>query len=286
MAKPPPDPSNDDTFGIQLHRLQRSERLLSELYRPPAKRPQRPVRWVRTLLVISLITVSVAVSVVYYMINSFITLREETLSRSANLDAALQRRSNLLANLVKLTLNHAALEHAVFSHTAEMRTELARNGQLPEAIVEALIREGSKSTAVPTAPSPGSDKPDDPGHANWPDILKTLSGDKGLEGMMGRLLAMAEQYPNIQSSETYKQLMTALVEMEDRITERRIEFNSALRQYNTAVTSFPWRYLAMAGNFRRIEYNQATASAMTATEITPELFQQLVPLVRTMGDRK
>ena len=274
MAKPSISQAvNDDGHGDQMHRIRRSEVLLAELYgmKPKPQYRVRRVRGVRSMLVVSLLTVAVALSVVYYKINSFIMLQEDARSKEANLEAAIQRRTNLFGNLIKLTLNHAALEHAVFSHTAEMRTEIIKQSKLPDALAEAIGRDAARPTA------PGGARPD------WEGILKGLSGEGGGESSVGRLLAMVEQYPNIKSSETYQHAMSALIEMEDRIAQRRMELNESYRVYNTDVTSFPWQYLASASGFVWKDYSHAGDGKNGAQDITPDLFQQLVPLVRAKG---
>ncbi|MEI7607972.1 MAG: LemA family protein [Rhodospirillaceae bacterium] len=266
------EPANND--GAQLHRIRKSEEILAELYnvKPrPMKKPKiRAVRGVRTMLTLSLITIAAAVSVVYYEINKFIMLQEAARSSEANLATALQRRANLFNNLINLTLNHAALEHAVFSHTAEKRTEIIKESKLPDALADAIGKDSARATA------PG-------GRADWEGILKGLSSEGGSQASVGRLLAMVEQYPNIKSSETFGHLMTSLVEMEDRIAERRMELNESDRLYNTAVTSFPWQYLASVSGFNWRGYSHAADGTGAAPDIAPKVYQELVPLVRSIG---
>ncbi len=274
MAKPGlAQPVNDDGQGDQMHRIRRSEVLLAELYgqKPKAQYRVRRVRGLRSMLVVSLLTIAAALSVVYYKINTFIMLQEDARSREANLEAAIQRRTNLFGNLIKLTLNHAALEHAVFSHTSEMRTEIIKHSKLPDALADAISKETARG-----APAGGA-RPD------WEGILKGLNSEGGAESSVGRLLAMVEQYPNIKSSETYQHAMAALIEMEDRIAQRRAELNESYRAYNTEVTSFPWQYLASVSGFVWKDYSHAGDGRYGSPDITPSLFQQLVPLVRTMG---
>ncbi|MEI8395117.1 MAG: LemA family protein [Rhodospirillaceae bacterium] len=274
MAHPiPAQPVNDDS-GEQIHRIRRSEVLLGELYglkKPP--KPQfraRKVRGVRTMLAVSLLTIAAALSVVYYKINIFIMLQEDAHTKEANLEAAVQRKANLFSNLVKLTLSHAELEHTVFSHVAEMRTEIVKQSKLPDALADAVTKE--------TAKPPGT-----PGRADLDQILKMVGGEGGADASIGRLLAMVEQYPNLRSSETYQHAMTALIEMEDRIAERRMELNESIRMYDTAVTSIPWQYLASVSGFKWRDYSHAGDGTSAAMNIDSGLYQQLLPMVRTQG---
>ena len=78
--------------------------------------------------------------------------------------------------------------------------------------------------------------------------------------------------------------MTSLVEMEDLIAGRRVEFNLALRNYNTAISKFPWYMLAKITDFDRLAYYSADdVTAPAAPVITPLIFKRLIPLV---ADRK
>ncbi|CAK0756251.1 Magnetosome protein MamQ [Azospirillaceae bacterium] len=288
MTTSTPGNSMKDGVDEQMHRIRRSELLLAELYGKKIKTPKprvKAVRGIHAMLVVSLLALSAVVTVAYYKINYFIMLREDAYSKSGNLAATVQRRANLFMNLIKLTLNHAALEHAVFSHTSEMRTEIMKNSKLSDTIANAVAKEIDRISAQRAA-TPPSDKPADIKIPDIEQILKSLASEGKAEGAIGKILAMVEQYPNIKSSETYKHMMDSLIEMEDRITMRRVEYNESLREYNTAVTSFPWRYLAGICGFIRIEYDRAQDPSMAAKDITPALYQQLVPLVRTMEQTK
>ncbi|CAK0744585.1 LemA protein [Azospirillaceae bacterium] len=275
MAKTSFEQTADGNTGDQMHRIRRSEVLLAELYglTPKPQYRVRKVRGIRTMMVVSLVTIAAAVSVVYYKINHFIMLLESAQSRESNLDAAVQRRTNLFANVVKLTLSHAELEHVVFSRVAEMRTEIIKQSKLPDAVAGAIAKETARAPAVPGRPGDGAG-------INWDSILKSLATEGGAEASFGHLLAMVEQYPNIKSSETYLQAIKSLTEMEDRIADRRAELNESLREYNTAVTSFPWQYLASVSGFKWKDYSRAGNGQIPAKDITTELYQQLIPLGR------
>ena len=265
------------TRDSKADRLRRSEMLLSRLYhdqtRPRFRVPQ--VRGARTLFVISILSLVVFSGALFWKFNAFILLREDALAKAGNLEGAVQRRVNLFGNMIKLTLSHAALEHSIFVQTAKTRTELMNRMDAPEA------GNGSPSSAATDAAgqSPEPSVGGDPLSGDWSKTLKTIlgSGD-GMEASLGRLLAVVEQYPDIQSSHTYQQAMTSLVDMENLIAQRRIELHTAVRDYNTGINKFPWKLLAEVADFKRIEYFSAGQEGGAAPVITPALYEQLLPL--------
>ncbi|GAB6051953.1 hypothetical protein JCM17960_07730 [Magnetospira thiophila] len=247
------------------HQARVSENILAQLYHkeldPPFRAP--PVRGVRFAAIFSVISLILFSATLFYKFNNFILLREEVYTKAGNLQGALQRRQNLFGNLVKLTLNHAALEHSIFFHTSDTRTNLIKKSTLPDALAEKILQ------GAPSAPDGGLG-------GDWDKVLQTLNGGNDIQSSLGRLLAVVEQYPDVKSSETYRQAMTSLVELEDRIAERRNELHLALRDYNINVSKFPWYLLAKMTDFKRIEYFSSTESAV-APVITPTIFQNLMP---------
>ena len=251
-------------YGTSRQKVRMSEALLADLYQNIIRSPRQvsAVRGVKIFMLVSVVSAAAFIATLFYNYNTFITLREDVSTQHSNLEAAIQRRSNLFANLVKLTLNHAALEHSIYSHAADVRAEILR-----------------KTTSAET---PGTAKNGGKSGTDWNKVFDTpLGGETGTETTLGRLLAIVEQYPNVRSSETYKTLMAALVEMEDRIVRAREEYNRVVREYNTATNRFPWSLLARGLDFRPAEYFDGRGPA--APVISPVLFQELLPYVAVRG---
>ena len=230
-----------------LKRVRESEERLANLYVVEEVGTTQPVnpRTINVLATASVVSILVLVTTLLLRYNTFVVLYEEAMSKQGNLEAAMQRRDNLFGNLVKLTLNHAALEHTIYGHTSDKRTEgmMGASGKLP-------------------------------------DSLQKLLGAGGADALgLSKLMAVVEQYPNIQSADTYKQMMGSLVEMEDRIAQRREEYNMSMASYNIEITKWPWDYLAHMTGFKKMEYFQQKHES-TAPAITPQLFQELLPLTR------
>lgn len=260
--------------GLEMvgrQRVDRSEAILAQLYRDQLDPPLRVLqnRWIKALALVSILAVLLFTGTLFYKFNSFILLREDALAKAGNLESAIQRRSNLFSNIINVALNHAALEHSVFSYTSKMRTEIIKKSGLPEALADSLMARAGSGT-------PGG-KGDNRLPSEWGKSLETLFKAGDMDTSLGKLLAVVEQYPNIQSAKTYQQLMSSLVEMEDLIAGRRVEYNLALREYNTAISKFPWQILAKATEFGRLEYFAAGSGDAAAPVITPAMFSVLVP---------
>ena len=229
-----------------LKRVKQSEELLANLYVVEEVGAAQPInaRTINLLAITSAISILVLVTTLLLRYNTFVVMYEDAMSKQGNLAAAIQRRDNLFGNLVKLTLNHAALEHAIYGHTSDKRTE-GMTGKLP-------------------------------------DNLQKLLGSGGADALgLSKLMAVVEQYPNIQSADTYKHMMTTLVETEDHINQRRDEYNASMATYNVEITKWPWDYLAKMTGFKKMEYFQQRADDTPV--IAPQMFQELLPLTQGSG---
>ncbi len=262
-------------------RLQRSEYLLSQLYRedvnPRFVMPD--LRAVKALAYFSILAMVLFSGTLFYKFNDFIIMREDVMAKSSNLDGALQRRKNLFSNLINLTLNHASLEHSIFTGTAQMRTEIIKQGNLSPEAVDKIVKSLGK-TGVGTA---GKDMGALP--ADWNKAIEALLKGGDMGASLGRLLAVVEQYPNIQSAKTYTEMMKSLVDMEDLIVTRRIEYNDVARIYNASISKFPWKLLADWTDFKRFKYYERSDES-TAPVLTVDIFQQLMPYNQDGGNKE
>ncbi len=253
-------------------RMRNSRERLRELYHDEVSPRFRVPRMVaaKTLLVVSLLTLLLFSATLLFKFNYFITIQEVVLAKRGHLEGAYQRRSNLFENLLKLTLNHAALEHQVFSHVADVRKDIIKKLELPPEVQQAVVA-NLESRQNPS----------------FSDISKVLEGmsSGNLETSIGRLLGVVEQYPDIKSSETYKQMMDSLMTIEDRIAERRMEYQESIRQFNREISQFPWYLLAKATGFKRFDYFYAERGAHIRPQIHADIFEQLLPMVH-MGQEK
>lgn len=241
---------------INVDRMRRMKALVRTLYHEdiaPKRRMFRPIRAKGLISAISLLAILLLSVTSLYNFNRFISLQEAVFSAKGHIEANLQRRKNLFGNLVNITLNQAAVEKEIFRHVADVRSDLSKTKDLLTEI--AKNPEAAAVLGGGTAGKPAS------------SIASSLS----------RLLAVVEQYPDIKSSLTYQQLMDKLVEIENRISERRTEYNDNARMYNHAVSSFPWYLLAKATGFSRVDYFKASADVEEVPVLTHKTYERLLP---------
>jgi LemA protein len=162
--------------------------------------------------------------------NRLVRLRNEADTGWANIDVQLQRRADLIPNLVETVRGYAAHERAVFEEVTRARASLQ------------------------AAQSPGA-----AGDAN--DILTAA---------LGRLFAVAEAYPELQASENFLRLQEDLTDTEDKISAARRYYNSTVMHFNTAIQSIPWVLVARPLGFREKEFFSAAGDTdVPQVSLTP-----------------
>ncbi len=162
--------------------------------------------------------------------NRLVRLRNEADTGWANIDVQLQRRGDLIPNLVEAVKAYAAHERSVFEEVTKARA------------------------ALQEARSPGA-----AGEAN--DILSAA---------LGRLFAVAEAYPELKASENFLRLQDDLTDTEDKISAARRYYNSTVMHYLTAIQSIPWVLVAKPLGFRAKEFFSAEGdTAVPQVSFTP-----------------
>ena len=160
-----------------------------------------------------------ALLVVFFAVgyNRLVRLRNEADTGWANIDVQLQRRADLIPNLVEAVRGYAAHERAVFDEVTRARVALQQ------------------------AQTPGA-----AGDAN--DVLSAA---------LGRLFAVAEAYPELKASQNFLRLQDDLTDTEDKISAARRYYNSTVMHYNTGIQSIPWVLVARPLGFREKEFFSA-----------------------------
>jgi LemA protein len=162
--------------------------------------------------------------------NRLVRLRNEADTGWANIDVQLQRRTDLIPNLVETVRGYAAHERAVFEQVTKARAALQQ------------------------AQTPG-----DAGEAN--DILTVA---------LGRLFAVAEAYPELKASENFLRLQEDLTDTEDKISAARRYYNSTVMHYNTGIQSIPWVLVARPLGFGAKEFFSAEGdTGVPQVSLTP-----------------
>lgn len=250
-------------------RVRRMKRLMQQLYKEEfeSKRVVLPhIKGKSLIVLLSFVSIIVFGVTTLYNFNRFVTLEERVLSAKGHVADVLQRRANLFSNLINLTLNQAALEQEVFRHVANVRAEVGRSRTNSGTGASAPVPPPAAAPVGPSAPT---------------DLVQALAASDGSPSL-AKLLAIVEQYPEISSSVTYQQLMDKLVEMENRITDKRDIYNEEVRVFNTLITTFPWYVLSKITGFERFDYFTFSENSMTHAyplpDLTHETFIRLLPL--------
>jgi LemA protein len=182
-------------------------------------------------VVLALVGMGLSLSACGY--NTIPTLEETAKARWADVQNQYQRRTDLIPNLVATVQGYAAQEKSVLT-----------------AVVEAR----AKATQVKVDASQLTD----------PDKLKAFQDAQSqLSGALGRLLAVSENYPDLKSNANFLALQSQLEGTENRIAVARRDYIDAVREYNTALRTFPtvlWAKTAFSGHKPMAEFTATEGS--------------------------
>ncbi len=145
--------------------------------------------------------------------NEMVRKRENVRSAWSQVDVVLQRRADLIPNLVETVKGIAAQEQAVFGEIARARSALL-NARSPQ---------------------------------------ESINANGQLDSALGRLLAIVENYPQLRSNENFLRLQDELAGTENRIAVERRRYNEVLQEYNTYIGLFPNNIIAGMSGFSRDE---------------------------------
>ena len=181
------------------------------------------------LVLIALVVLALLFGMYFVSIRNQMVVKSETVkSNWAQVDVVLQRRADLIPNLVETVKGFAAQEQTVFDDVAKARTQYM-NAQTP------------------------SDK---------------ITASNQLYGMEVKVLALAENYPQLKSNENFLRLQDELAGTENRIAVERKRYNDSIQDYNTYVGLFPQNLVAgMAGFHRNDAYFSAPEAAREAPKV-------------------
>lgn len=166
--------------------------------------------------------------------NRFVSQRNAVRTTWAGVDVQLQRRHDLIPNLVETVRGYAGHERAVFENVTRIRSEAVRVDQDPEV-------------------GPGGQAP----------IEDQLSG------ATRQLLAVAESYPDLKASDNFLHLQRQLVETEDRLAAARRLYNIDVMELNRRVEAFPSNLIAGWFNFEKADFFELRDPAATSP---PQVF--------------
>jgi LemA protein len=159
--------------------------------------------------------------------NTMVSMQEQVDAAWAQVENQLQRRNDLVPNLVSVTKGYAAHERTIFEAVADARARLLASGSRAERIEAATE----------------------------------------LSGALGRLLAIAERYPDLKADRQFARLSDELAGTENRIAVERGRYNEAVRDYNAYIKRFPHNLYAGPFGFAPQKYFEAPAGAKEAPRV-------------------
>ena len=160
--------------------------------------------------------------------NGIVSKHETITAKWSQVENQLQRRNDLIPNLINTTKGYATYEKTVLEDITNARSQWAKAGSVEEKVKAA--------------------------------------GE--VDRALGRLLMVTENYPNLKANEAFLKLMDELSGAENRIVVERMRYNEAVRDYNVTVRMFPANFVAgMFGYKVATEYFKAEEKAKTVPEV-------------------
>ncbi|MDI9571529.1 MAG: LemA family protein [Pseudomonadota bacterium] len=159
--------------------------------------------------------------------NRFVGLDEGVKSAWAQVENQLQRRFDLIPNLVETVKGYAKQEKDVLVEVTNARSRVGGANTVPDKI----------------------------------------AANNELSGALSRLLVVVERYPELKSNENFLRLQDELAGTENRIAVERRRYNEAVRNYNVAIRSFPANLLAGMFGFDKATFFEAPAAAKATPQV-------------------
>ena len=169
----------------------------------------------------------IVVGMLFSSYNGLVSMNENVTGKWAQVENQLQRRSDLIPNLVNTVKGYAAHETEVFTAVADARAKLG----------------GAKTVA------------------------ETNAANSEMNSALSRLLMVAENYPELKSNTNFTQLQDELAGTENRIAVARKDYNDAVQVYNAKIKSLPASLYAGALGFTARDYFKADEAAQKVPQV-------------------
>jgi LemA protein len=162
--------------------------------------------------------------------NKLITMDVNVTEKWAQVENQMQRRYDLIPNLINTVKGYAKHEKEVFENIAASRAKLAGAGSVKDKMQAA----------------------------------------QGMEGALSRLLMVVENYPDLKANANFTRLMDELAGAENRLTVERQRYNQAIKEYNLTIRKFPSSIIANQLGYEKKDMFQMAAEAKTAPKVNFE----------------
>ncbi len=182
-------------------------------------------------MIITIVIIVVLAFVCIGLYNNLVKLRNNRENAFSNIDVQLKQRYDLIPNLVNTVKGYAAHEKEVLENVTRART----------AAMSAT------------------------------DINQKIEADNQLSSALAGLRVSVEAYPDLKANSNFQQLMSELADVENKLAATRRFFNSATKELNNAVQTFPGNILAGMFGFHKEPMFEVSASERAAVEKAPEV---------------
>lgn len=182
----------------------------------------------------TIIFLSMAAIVIFLIIiiassyNGIVTKSEEVDNKFSAIDTQLQRRADLIPNLVNTVKGYASHEQEVINSVTEARAKLA----------------GANTVA------------------------EKANADEELTSALNRLMVVVENYPDLKSSQNFIQLSDELAGTENRIATSRRDYNEAVKEYNLKIKKFPTNIMAGMFGYQQRDYFEASEQSKEVPNVS------------------
>jgi LemA protein len=181
-------------------------------------------------LIIGIILLIIVISAVIYFIsiyNGLISLRNRVKNAWSQIDVQLERRADLIPNLVETVKGYAKHEKTVFENVTKARSNLM----------------------------------------NAKTVKENADANNQLTGALKTLFAVAENYPELKANENFRELQAQLSETEDKIAYSRQFYNDTVLMYNNKCQMFPSNFVANQFHFEQAEFFEIAERAREVPEV-------------------
>lgn len=178
-------------------------------------------------VIIAVVVVVVLVAICVSMYNNIVTLRNRIDNAWQNIDTQLQRRNDLIPNLVETVKGYAAHE---------------------KSTLDAVVSARNASVAAPT-----------------PEAKMAAEG--AVAGALRQLFAVAESYPDLKANQNFAQLQSSLETTEDKISYARQSYNDCVLNYNNAIQTFPGNVFGGIFHFQPRQGFEAAEESRNVPEV-------------------
>lgn len=178
-------------------------------------------------MIIVLVIIAGALIIIY---NALVSLRNNVNKAWSNIDVLLQKRHDLIGNLVEVVKGYQRYEKTLLVKLTDMRTSWA-------------------------------------GVQQSGDVKQKISASNQITGALKTMFANVENYPDLKADNNFMQLQQSLVDIENQIAERREFYNDTVNEYNTKIMVVPFVFFADILGYRALPYFQAAGEARNVVNV-------------------